>query len=652
MTELQNNSTQSATLAELDHLAPGAPLLALGQTVFWDEPIKIGILQQLRKLGFQRELIAGIHDTDYFAKLSNIKKFQGYEAMPHNDTTTRDLWSAAVEFSLFFGSETVITKHIYKSFHLNLHRLEAYLPGILDLKTEAWGWRGIMGSAQEPLVISQTSIHQIFPIIKKTFQWALDSSVEMLLEPYQSQAKKVAAEIIQAIQGKENLVSNLTLSEYDQSILPLFHSFFAGDDLKAKITSTTQLFKFNKKTVFLPRFYLLNLFINPSTRENAQKAYNFAVEDSEVYELSRFGAGAIPFDLVIPDKGRGTIRLLPSQLIITTPEVISIKLEKPVTKIEELANIIEENFGENTVLVGKAIPLIGMLAHEFVCIFHQGASSYVAESKKFHQNLYQVGIKLNLNPILRVQYKTWDALEDIDVSFSLPKPFQKGFGTEKISAKKFAISWKKVVEEQKNLLKQLQENRCIEKFISFLATYQPEVWDEKFQVYKKLSDQIEKTGEFLKQFKENKYEIVQNIHRIKKERVELERKKGEHWRDFIFQKEPTQKDLKSRENIAEKINLLSEESLELEKKWRIIHQKQQDLLEKKEVKFNFSQKRKLEIEADLERIDLIRNAFILTEGLKKAGHRPSSWWFPLISPDGKWFNKTMETAEYSLESLI
>ena len=143
--ESPNKLTQQTVLEELEHLAPGVPLLALGQTVFWDEPVKIGILHQLKKLGFQREFIAGIHDTDYFAKLSNAKGLEDYKALPHNDTTTKDLWSAALEFSSLFGSETVITKQIYNRFHLNLHRLESSFPDFLDRKTEAWGWRGIMG---------------------------------------------------------------------------------------------------------------------------------------------------------------------------------------------------------------------------------------------------------------------------------------------------------------------------------------------------------------------------------------------------------------------------------------------------------------------------------------------------------------------------
>ena len=89
-------------LGELDRLAPGAPLLALGQTVLWDEPMKGGVALLLKG---KRKFIAGVHDTDYFAKLPSGERKKGqFKAVPHNDTTTRALWSAAGEFSALFGS--------------------------------------------------------------------------------------------------------------------------------------------------------------------------------------------------------------------------------------------------------------------------------------------------------------------------------------------------------------------------------------------------------------------------------------------------------------------------------------------------------------------------------------------------------------------
>ena len=88
----------------------GAPkFLALGQTVFWDEPMKAGLALEASKAGVG--FIAGVHDTDYFAKVSGAKDSRvKFKTLAHNDGTTRNLWSAAAEFSTLFGSETVVTK--------------------------------------------------------------------------------------------------------------------------------------------------------------------------------------------------------------------------------------------------------------------------------------------------------------------------------------------------------------------------------------------------------------------------------------------------------------------------------------------------------------------------------------------------------------
>src|SRR5690349_1443020 len=124
------------TLKELERVAPGAPLLALGQTVFWDEPMKAGLALRLKALGSSRRLVAGSHDTDYFAKLPGEKGRKGrFRAVPHNDTTTKGLWSAAGEFSALFGGETVVTRETMSAAGARLARIEHDRPGFLDEAT-------------------------------------------------------------------------------------------------------------------------------------------------------------------------------------------------------------------------------------------------------------------------------------------------------------------------------------------------------------------------------------------------------------------------------------------------------------------------------------------------------------------------------------
>ena len=62
-------------------------------------------------------------------------------------------------------------------------------------------------------------------------------------------------------------------------------------------------------------------------------------------------------------------------------------------------------------------------------------------------------------------------------------------------------------------------------------------------------------------------------------------------------------------------------------------------------------RRDIAFEAELMRMKLIRSAVIATEGLRNAGHRPSAWWFLLVSPSGCWYKAAMKRAFYYLEPL-
>ena len=64
-------------LDALQRLAPDAPLLALGQTIFWDEPMKLALLHWLPTIDPTRRMLFGVHDTDYFARMRTRRLPQG-----------------------------------------------------------------------------------------------------------------------------------------------------------------------------------------------------------------------------------------------------------------------------------------------------------------------------------------------------------------------------------------------------------------------------------------------------------------------------------------------------------------------------------------------------------------------------------------------
>ncbi len=54
-----------------------------------------------------------------------------------------------------------------------------------------------------------------------------------------------------------------------------------------------------------------------------------------------------------------------------------------------LARVVEQHFGDDCVLVGKAITLISMLAHEFIFVFSERGSPYIARTIAMNRQIQQ-----------------------------------------------------------------------------------------------------------------------------------------------------------------------------------------------------------------------------------------------------------------------
>lgn len=636
---------------ELEELAPGVPLLALGQTVFWDEPMKAGTVLALRAAGDARTFVAGIHDTDYFAKFESHDRRSGFKAFPHNDTTTKSLWSAAGEFSCLFGSETVVTKDKLAAAGGKLARVEHERPGYLDEITEAWGWRGVASLHRESVTIAGKKIDPLFRELFDTLNWAIDESLELVSGAHHQDSLKAKAGLLQLVCQVYEANSAGTLADFYEALLPGLYEKVAGQTVGMETTRTTSLLQFNSATAHQPRFDALRLFVEPKTRDQAKEAYDMAVRGSEIYTLDRFGTGAVPFDAVIPGIGRGTLRLGRRGGVIMASKPVGFSIKKPIETLEDLAAVLEAKFGPDVVIVGKAVTLITMLAREFVFLFHEGASSYVFRTLGLARSLRELQPDFKLFPILRVGYEPWDAMEDCCAWLKLPEPLQRPFGTSELSAPSFALRWNEVAKAQKKLLHELAQLRRPVELVRYLQHSIGGPWECLAKEHEDMHKELEGLAQRLADVRARKKLVIERLAACKADRQRIEHASGEHWRTKIFEKSPTDADWQERAAYQEKLAEIEHRRLVTVAEFEALQSDQANLVSNENLDRLRRRRGSIALEAELTRIRLIREAVVATEGLRRAGSRPSAWWFPLVCPDGTWFRSTMRSATARLEHL-
>ena len=126
---------------------------------------------------------------------------------------------------------------------------------------------------------------------------------------------------------------------------------------------------------------------------------------------------------------------------------------------------------------------------------------------------------------------------------------------------------------------------------------------------------------------------------------------GNQFRAEIFEQDATAAALAVREEYLLRLEEASVALRTARADLRHLRERQLALVQDEEIRQIHVRRRSIELEAELKRMRLIRDAVISSKGLKKANDRPSAWWFPLVSPDGGWFKETMRTASAYLEPL-
>ena len=708
-----------AAVQDLRARFPHAPFLTLGQTVLWDEPVKAAFCRVLEVLAPGAQIVAAIHDTDYFAKLTHLENLnEKFALLEHNDGDTRGLWSAAGEISALFGSETVPTRHKLNENGVAFDRVAKGYPGgssaLLNAETGAWGWRALVHAEDKPLLAGEVLLRDIAPKLIEQIRWAFEESLNFLGAslhenpqhaqdcscPSPCESREFAVRVLRWVEEYSASEPDATLSDLYRWLTPRLWATVRGTgSCNLQTSHSLKIFRFNRETSPYPRFQFVDLFLNSATREIAREAYNAAVQGSGIYTLDQFGEGALPFDVVIPQRGRGTLRVLPNSLVIETEPPIKIA-DVSCENVAQLAEILEAKFGADVVLVGKAVSLISMLAREMIFVFHEKASSYTRLTQKMNAGLREAGVELNLHPLLRLEYSTWDALAKVETQLCLPPHLSRAFGTKSVSAREFSARWKAVCAEQDAVLANLKSHRSPRELLNFLAREEPN-WRRAatdYGVAREIISGVSARAGVL----QSQVEALRSTAKTATQKaVQTEREKGEDFRARVLPLRERIRDLN--EGATARINPLDEnnqprkltkaeraqigeseklEAAEIESLKTQIEELQNArahfdatiashrkearqaqsaarVLIAQRVEMEISDDAKtareaiahLEYEAELERLRRVRDAISVSEGLRYTNYRPTAWWLPLVSPDGKWFEQLAKTARGRVEEI-
>lgn len=710
-----------AAVRALRERFPDTPFLTLGQTVFWDEPVKatlsriFEVLEADGTIARGTQMVAGVHDTDYFAKLEGLTiRDTPFVVLRHNDGDTHGLWSAAGEVSALFGSEVVPSRQDFTRQNVALGKASrAYFGGqesLLNQETEAPLWRALVHTEERPIIAAEVKLGEIAPALRQQLRWAFRSSLESTgCEPdfenedgddchARAAVRSLWSWVNEFIEAKpEALLTDL----YRDLIPRLWALLNSGPVNNLSTTASLDLFRFAPETCKLPRFHFLDLFLNPATRDLAKRCYNDAVRGSGIYTLDQFGDGALPFDVVIPGIGRGTLRIFGDSVSIETEPETQLCQQCHIESVAQLAALLKSRYGDGVALVGKAVSLISMLSAEFIFVFHEKASAYTSRTQKMNDAIRAQGVELDLHPMLRVKLGAWDAIEEVDAHFNLPPHLSKAFKTPTISARDLAQRWHAVVEEGDATRAKLKVAKTSIELMEALAQLSGAEWREREQAYVGARGVLQMMHERAEAVSREVTALRAQAKATTEAATQLEREKGDWFRtniaplrEQIFdlyeaaanRLNPTDEAGKprklSKEERVAQAELEKSETAQIEALRQQIAQLQPQhhefdkqveaaLTKARELRSRASERLRaqlkieqssetrtarktrdhLEERAELARLCLVRDAMMASDSLRYTNYRPTAWWFPLVSPEGKWFTALARTAQARIEAL-
>lgn len=657
--EAERASSDAPRLARIiGELPKHGHIFSFGQTVYWDEPMKAVVIEQMSRHGIDAPFIFGVHDTDYFSKAhSAVPHDGGFTIIKRNGGSTANVWTAACETATLLGCEAAPTISDYISCGIPISELAKHSDEgnliLIDRWTEAWGWRAIIHNSKCGPVTGYVRLNDVLPKMKELIKWAVESTLRMVDAP--SDAQRSAAEGMLKLVDEcaERVSLNASLSEFYMCLYRRIVEGLIGRQPKnLSTTRSLDFFRFNSNSCSLDRFKLLDIFLSPHTRGLATFAYNEAVAGTGIYPLSEFGEGALPFDLVSTQFGKGTVCIDGNWLIIlvgANGKRSEVKACEPITNRLSLARCIEEAFGKDCALVGKAIMTPIMLCSEGVMVLSETGSAYMHIVRRFVSGLREAGVRLSLSPILRVCYPTYDAMRSLNFKLRLPPHLAKFIGGDVVSGDEFALSWRDAVK---------LANKTIE---GMLAS--PSPWST-FELIEhgagdgeaeQLRWQLEATSDQLRRLGREIDSLVMECRWLTNEERNLVKQLMNLQLQCSLLKRRSSTHAGEHEKLKSERQKLSGRVRELQNELRKLHSRRRDAVHRLRALVYSDEafklrlmRRELYLKVFDLRLSLARDA-LLTAALPYSNFRPCAWWLAVIDTDGKWWQSIVELARARFE---
>ena len=411
-------------------------------------------------------------------------------------------------------------------------------------------------------------------------------------------------------------------------------------------TTTGDYLRFNRETCGRTRFQAVQSFLCHKVGLCARETYNDAVAGGGTYALDEFGEGAIPFDLIVPGRGRGTLRILEHEVRAEfEPEPLVIPTVERCTYIEELGALIEDAVGPDASLCGKALVGPVMFCSEGILVLHEGASTYIPRTQLWLDRLNNSCGSIRTYPVLRLRHDAYDALAAVPVTLRLPEHLAEAFGKGELPAEEFGSRWRSVRDEQGCLLKRLRKATSLGSLLEIVTAEKGELWPSVAEELERHRETLREVGAEIDEHRERLAALRCEERRARGRRAELEEQSGELRRAEQASGAP-----EPRQALRTLIAVITGEIQQREQCREGIRREVAELASSERVAEARAAIARIALWAEQQRLAIARRA-LLTMHMELGNRRPTAWWFSVVDPSGQWFEEAVRLSEVWLEDL-